>query len=195
MTNLKLNDFNQLEYIKDCMQKEHNGVEFPVDFDIAWRIAGYSTKQKGKNKLKYLVSGVDFLTNRVKSSNGGRPSHLILLTCDAFKHFCLLAETKQGRDIRQYFIEAEKKFRHTLINNSKTLTRYAPNEHHTFEERLKSLSNSDLENISRIIMEHEKKYTESLKKAVHLHNLVKCEFKRRLETNSEIIDIIKRLLN
>jgi anti-repressor protein len=33
------------------------------------------------------------------------------LSCDAFKQFCLLAETESGRQTRQYFIEAEKKWR------------------------------------------------------------------------------------
>ena len=92
------------------MELERNGNQFPVDFDIAWTIAGYSTKQKAQNKLKYLKEGEDFLTDRLKTSTGGRPSKLIEMTCDAFKHFCLLAETEEGRNIRQYFIEAEKKW-------------------------------------------------------------------------------------
>jgi len=93
------------------LEKERNGVKFPVDFDVAWKIAGYSTKQKAKNKLKYLVENEDFLTDRLKTSTGGRPSRLIEMSCDAFKHFCLLAETDQGRQIRQYFIESEKKWK------------------------------------------------------------------------------------
>lgn len=99
------------DLIDQWMQAEQNGEQFPVDFDIAWQIAGYSTKQKAQNKLKYLKDGEDFLTNRLKSSTGGRPSKLIEMTCDAFKHFCLLAETEEGHLIRQYFIEAEKKWR------------------------------------------------------------------------------------
>jgi len=92
------------------MEDERNGVQFPVDFDIAWQLAGYSTKQKAQNKLKYLKEGEDFLTDRLKTSTGGRPGKLIEMTCDALKHFCLLAETDEGRNIRQYFIEAEKKW-------------------------------------------------------------------------------------
>jgi phage anti-repressor protein len=97
--------------IDKWMEQERHGVKFPADFEIVWKIAGYSTKQKGKNKLKYLVEGKDFLTDQLKSSTGGRPSHLIEMTCDAVKHFCLLAETDQGQAIRQYFIEAEKKWK------------------------------------------------------------------------------------
>lgn len=93
------------------MEQERNGTHFPADFDIVWKIAGYSSKQKAKNKLKYLKEEVDFLTDRMKSPNGGRPSELIEMTCDAVKHFCLLAETEEGRNIRQYFIETEKKWK------------------------------------------------------------------------------------
>lgn len=97
--------------IDEWMEQEQKGISFPVDFDIAWQIAGYSTKQKAQNKLKYLKQGEDFLTDRLKSFTGGRPSKKIELSCDALKHFCLLAETEEGRQIRQYFIEAEKKWR------------------------------------------------------------------------------------
>ncbi len=99
--------------IDQWMEAEQNGEQFPVDFDIAWQIAGYSTKQKGQNKLKYLEEGKDFLTDRLKTSTGGRPGKLIKMSCDALKHFCLLAETNEGRQIRQYFIESEKKWQLT----------------------------------------------------------------------------------
>ena len=110
MSNLILQD-SHAAIIDKWMAQERNGVKFPVDFDIAWKIAGYSTKHKAKNKLKYLSEGEDFSTDRLKSSTGGRPSQLIEMTCDALKHFCLLSETEQGRAIRQHFIEAEKKWK------------------------------------------------------------------------------------
>lgn len=112
MSNLAVTSVSDARsYVDEWLKQEQNGERFPVDFDIAWRLAGYSTKQKAQNKLKYLAEGEDFLTDRLKSSTGGRRSKLIELTCDAFKHFCLLAETEQGRQIRQYFIECEKKWR------------------------------------------------------------------------------------
>jgi len=47
----------------------------------------------------------------LKNGQVGRSSDLITMTCDTFKHFCLLAKTDQGRNTRQYFIEAEKKWK------------------------------------------------------------------------------------
>jgi phage anti-repressor protein len=94
---------------------ERDGVQFPVPFDLAWNIAGYSMKHHGKRKLlapkSRLVEGVDYLTRLGESSPEGRSSDLIKLTCDAFKAFCLLAETQKGDEIRQYFIESEKKWK------------------------------------------------------------------------------------
>jgi phage anti-repressor protein len=97
------------------IEAEKNGNEFPVPFDLAWNIAGYSMKHHGKRKLispkSQLAEGIDYLTKSGESSPEGRSSDEIRLTCDAFKQFCLLAETEEGRQIRQYFIESEKKWR------------------------------------------------------------------------------------
>lgn len=97
------------------IEAEQNGEQFPVPFDLAWQIAGYSTKANAKRKLSskksHLKKGEDYSSDLMKNKKEGRSSELIHLTCDAFKHFCLIAETDRGRDIRQYFIEAEKKWR------------------------------------------------------------------------------------
>jgi phage anti-repressor protein/uncharacterized protein YnzC (UPF0291/DUF896 family) len=97
------------------IEAERSGVDFPVPFDLAWGIAGYSMKHHGKRKLtsakSQLVEEVDYLTRSGESSPQGRSSESIQLTCDAFKQFCLLAETEQGRSNRQYFIEAEKNWK------------------------------------------------------------------------------------
>ena len=81
----------------------------PVDLDDAWQWLGYSTKQKALQTLKSnFEEGEDFLTKRVKSSTGGRPSELILLTVDCFKSLGMMAGTSQGKSIRKYFLECEK---------------------------------------------------------------------------------------
>lgn len=117
----------ELENLFDgWLEQEKNGVQFPVDFDTAWQIAGYYRKDYAKQKLtsskSQLTEGIDFTSetgnnfycDSSKNSNSahrGRPSDSISLTCDAFKHFCLMAETEEGRKIRQYFIEAEKNWK------------------------------------------------------------------------------------
>lgn len=82
---------------------------FPVDFDNAWRWIGYSSKQKAKNKLfNHFELGIDFLTKRLKTPSGGRPSEIINLTIDCFKSLGMMAGTQQGTKIRRYFLECER---------------------------------------------------------------------------------------
>ena len=97
--------------IDKWLEQERSGVKFPVDFETAWHIAGYARKDHAKRRLSKLQNGSDFSSEKGKTLQGGRSSEIINLTCDAFKHFCLLAETEQGREIRQYFVECEKKWR------------------------------------------------------------------------------------
>lgn len=100
------------------LKDEENGIEFPVDFDIAWQLAGYSRKDVAKRKL--LESGyfdeTQFhisaeMVNR--SQGGGRKVEIIKLTCDAFKEFCMLSKSETGKITRKYFIECEKKWKLT----------------------------------------------------------------------------------
>lgn len=94
------------------IEAERNGVEFPVPFEAAWRIAEYSNKANAKQSgLKSLKKGKQFSCEIMKTPGGGRSSELINLSVDGFKHFCLMADTKVGEEIRQYFIEAEKKWK------------------------------------------------------------------------------------
>lgn len=111
MAELILSNIEHL--VQSWLEAERNGDRFPVPFDAAWQIAGYSNKGNGRRKLvKELVEEEDFaFINSDKWTQDGRSSDLIMLTCDGFKHFCLLAKTEQGRQIRKYFIEAEKKWK------------------------------------------------------------------------------------
>jgi len=107
--------------INEWLEAEQNGTEFPVPFEQAWQIAGYSRKDSAKRKLtgkrSPLIENEDYLVRKgdfhksVDSSLSGSSGDSISLSCDAFKHLCLMAETEQGRQIRQYFIEAEKQWR------------------------------------------------------------------------------------
>jgi len=107
--------------INEWLEAEQNGPQFPVPFDTAWKIAGYSRKDSAKRKLtgkrSPLIKNEDYFIQKgdfhksVDSSLSGSSSDSIALTCDAFKHLCLMAETEQGRQIRQYFIEAEKNWK------------------------------------------------------------------------------------
>nr|WP_290224205.1 hypothetical protein [Trichocoleus desertorum] len=94
---------------------------FPIDFDDAWQWVGYSSKQKAKNKLlNHFEEGIDFLTKRLKNSQGGRPSELIQLTIDCFKSFGMMAGTDKGKEIRRYFLECERTAKAAFANQIAT---------------------------------------------------------------------------
>jgi phage anti-repressor protein len=83
--------------------------QFPIDFDDAWQWVGYSSKQKALQTLKNnFDKEVDFLTKGLKTSSGGRPSELILLSLECFKSFAMMAGTTKGKEVRKYFLECEK---------------------------------------------------------------------------------------
>lgn len=118
--------------VQKWLEDEKNGEQFPVDFNIAWVMAGYALKHHAKRRIETDLSlGTDFIfptqaevfTKSGEWAKGGRPSELIQLTCDGFKHFCLLAKTEKGRAIRQYFIETEKLVKDKMIPHVQLLTK------------------------------------------------------------------------
>jgi len=116
--------------------------DYPVDFDEAWQWLGYATKQKAEKKLKQnFEEGIDFLTKGLKSSTGGRPSELIVLTVDCFKSLGMMVGTEQGKQIRKYFIECEKiaKQKPDALTEleilARTVTRMAEQERRALEQQ------------------------------------------------------------
>lgn len=108
-------NFNIEQLIDQWLDQENNGTQFPVDLDIAWQLAGYKKKQEGLiNVRNNLIEGEDFSQKSVKNPSGkGRSVIKMFLTCDGLKQLCLLARTPEGRQVRQYFIECEKKWKLT----------------------------------------------------------------------------------
>ncbi|PNW54817.1 UNVERIFIED_CONTAM: hypothetical protein BEN50_09065 [Euhalothece sp. KZN 001] len=110
MSNLKPQNIQ--DQISLWLKQEQNGEVFPVDFELAWEMAGYKHRKNAQNSIEFnLIKGEEFLPKEVKIPSGGRPKRSFRLSCDGFKQFCLLARTEAGRQIRQYFIEAEKNWR------------------------------------------------------------------------------------
>lgn len=109
-------NFNEQKLIEGWLEQERQGVEFPVDFDLGWGMAGYARKSDAKRKLVAkstgLKEGIHYFCGKCrKNPTRGRPSDKLLLTNDAFKHFCLSAGTEKGFAIRQYYIEIEKSWK------------------------------------------------------------------------------------
>jgi len=93
---------------------------FPMDFDDAWQLLGYSTKASAKRKLlKHFEQGFDYVrfNQKVESDNHSSfsPQELatlalvdkIMLTANCFKSMGMMAGTEQGKEVRNYFLRCE----------------------------------------------------------------------------------------
>jgi len=121
------NQLNQ-EFVASVLIAEEKGEQFPIDFDEAWRKAGYRRKDNAKRILiKQLIEGEDYtLTiasdssierNRPTTVLPGSPEYaamfrkeIIKLSPDGFDHFCMAANTDAGREARKMFIQYKKEY-------------------------------------------------------------------------------------
>jgi phage anti-repressor protein len=88
--------------------------EFPVPFEVARRIAGYTKKSNATRALvKSFQEGRDYIliTPTRRPGSAGRPSKCYALTGKAFKKFCIRARTDQGEIAVTYFIAMDEQFR------------------------------------------------------------------------------------
>lgn len=177
---LKLDEFDTMAYVDECMLKEVNGENFPVDFDIAWQIAGYVNKASAKRALPHRYKNEFYIINKVSAATKSRED--IKLTCDGLKHLCMMANTKQGHEIRMYFIEAEKQFRLHYLKNQSAKT--AKNIEAYSEPLSVKLPKLNLEQLKLYSVHANKSFEECSKEyqqSVALKQLVDAEINRRIK--------------
>lgn len=109
--------------------------EYPIDFDDAWKWLGFSRKDSAKRHFLScgFVEGVDYviLHLTVESDNhvGLSPQEKavlqnkkdIKLAIDCFKSWAMMAGTSQGKKVRLYFLECEKRLKQLLSANTDKL--------------------------------------------------------------------------
>jgi phage anti-repressor protein len=87
---------------------------YPVDFDTAWQWVGYTRKDVALRALQSsFEEEMDYSTLKRNRSDGkpGKPYNAYFLTVDCFKAFCMMAGTDKGKEVRQYYLAIEKKYR------------------------------------------------------------------------------------
>ena len=66
-----------------------------------------------------FIENYDFLITLSKTPNGGRPSQEYQISLDMAKHIAMMEKNERGRQIRNYFIECEKKLREVVSVKAK----------------------------------------------------------------------------
>ena len=103
--------------IETAITLVESGVDFPVDFDDLWQWVEYSRKDNALVVLqKEMVESIDFIISLQTQENkngglSGRPTTKYYMTVESAKHFAMLARTPKGKQVRNYFIEAERRMR------------------------------------------------------------------------------------
>lgn len=140
----EFNDFEQnlFFFFNAIFQKFDEQNDYIIDFDIAWKICGYTRKDSAKKiLLKRLRENVDYTISKISPNssedlsppNGGaapigmagQNKETIMLTPDAFKFFCLSSNTEQGRKTQEFFVKLQRVvniyIRDQAIQNAKAL--------------------------------------------------------------------------
>jgi phage anti-repressor protein len=111
MTNLTLFNQDLAQQLVDASN------HYPVDFESAWQWLGYSTKGNAKTGLLAcgFIEGTDLLIVHKPTTTGiqAHPEQIITLTIDCFKTWGMMAGTEQGKQVRLYFLECERKLKVT----------------------------------------------------------------------------------
>uniref|UniRef100_A0A6C0JQR0 MSV199 domain-containing protein n=1 Tax=viral metagenome TaxID=1070528 RepID=A0A6C0JQR0_9ZZZZ len=135
--------------------------DFVIDLDDIWKWLEFSHKDKAKRLLeKCFLNSTDYkclLTPKgeQKTGRGGHNKETFMLTINAFKRFCLKAETKKADQIHDYYIKLEETL-HEVINEESNELKLQVNQlKNTLTEAKENLKTSD---------ENNKKTIEKLKK-------------------------------
>lgn len=164
-----MKEFN-LELAKQLTQ-DAEANEFSVDFDFLWEWCGYSKKSHAKESLKKnFEDGLDYIeqephqrqsVNHASFSPQEQASNArtqkIWTTPDCAKEFGMLAKTEQGKQVRKYFIHAEKELRRSITENPKTHLEYLRDvlEEQIKQERILKLTQEKVDNHDNILEQHQ----------------------------------------
>lgn len=72
-----------------------------------------------KDRLKGFIEGQDFAVNKnVKGEDGRFQPIEYIISLDVAKHIAMMERNEQGRKVRRYFIEVEKRYRQSPVSNA-----------------------------------------------------------------------------
>lgn len=107
------------DFVQAAIDAEKAGKAFPLDFDLIWVEAGYSTKSNAYRFLSESCKGLKLNNHYVyirleENPLGGRPVDKYYFSLEAAKFFLARSNTTQGDEALWSLIEIEKAYRAQL---------------------------------------------------------------------------------
>lgn len=94
------------QVINSAISDQRSGLKFCVDFDAVWKPLGYRSRNVAARRfLATFIQNYDYLL-RVIPADDDRPQ-CIMMTFECFVVFAAIAQTIQGRQVRQYLADRE----------------------------------------------------------------------------------------
>lgn len=96
------------DFTDDGLVQTVNARDLHEALGVGWKFADWI-----KDALQDFKENQDYVIFSVKTEKmgKGRPRQDYALTLDCAKHICMMSRCEKGKQLRQYFIEAEKQFR------------------------------------------------------------------------------------
>lgn len=169
-----------------CYLNCNQTTDFVIDLDKTWQWVGFSKKDKAKRLLeKSFTLDKDykyFLHHKdgQKSGSGGHNKEIIMLTINAFKSFCIKADTKKADEIHNYYLKLETML-HELIDEETSELR---NQLQLIDEETSELKNQ----LQNVLVSNEKE-KEILKEKTLLSQFPKntqCIYYGKIDNKSTI---------
>lgn len=136
------------------------------------------SKQKFADWIKSRINSLDFIENEdffisLGKSSGGRPSQEYFLRIDSAKEVAMVEHTEQGRAVRQYFIEIEKRYRQKQPQTQAEMMLMFAQRFVDQEREIKELktsvieTNEKIDNVSNIMTLNPKDWRSEVNKIVN----------------------------
>jgi phage anti-repressor protein len=101
------------QIVKKAIASEQEGIKFGIDFDEVWEVLGYRNRnQAGRRLIAQLIHGYDYIKYLTPSSK--KQPQKYLLSIEGFRALAMVANTYQGRTVREFFVNLEVEIKQDL---------------------------------------------------------------------------------
>lgn len=95
------------QIVTDAIAAKDSGLKFCIDFDLVWKPLGYRSRKVAARRLIFTcVDKHDYLLRVLPKE--AQNQNVIMMTFDAFVILAAIAQTVEGRQVRQLLADRER---------------------------------------------------------------------------------------